>query len=46
MLRWGLPYIDQGAAAYERQYQQRRIGNLKSTAQNLGYQLIPIAATT
>lgn len=40
LLRWGQPYVDQGAAAYEKQYQQRRISNLKTTAQDLGYELI------
>jgi transposase len=45
MLRWGQPYIDQGAAACERQYQERRISSLKSTAQMLGYELTSKAAT-
>jgi transposase len=45
LLRWGQPYIDQGAAAYENQYRQRRIGSLKTTAEDLGYELIPKIAT-
>ena len=45
MLRWGQPYVDQGAAACELQYQERRISSLKSTAQILGCELTPKAAT-
>lgn len=40
-LRWGQPYVDQGAEAYEKQYQQRRIRSLLSAAQNLGFELTP-----
>jgi len=40
LLRWGQPYVDQGAEAYEKQYQQRRLSNLKTVAQDLGYELI------
>ena len=39
LLRWGQAYVDQGAEAYERRYQERRINGLKSTAQQLGYGL-------
>jgi transposase len=41
LLRWGQPYVDQGAANYEKQYRQRRLSNLKTAAQDLGYALIP-----
>jgi len=41
LLRWGQPYIDQGAQAYEKQYQERRIGNLKASADKLGFELTP-----
>jgi transposase len=41
MLRWGQPYVDQGAQAYEKQYQERRVNRLKSTAQELGFELTP-----
>jgi hypothetical protein len=44
LLRWGQPYIDQGAATYEKQYQERRISSLKATAQDLGYELTPKTA--
>jgi len=40
LLRRGQPYVDQGADAYEKQYQQRRLSNLKTVAQDLGYELI------
>jgi len=44
LLRWGQPYVDTGAAAYEKQYDQRRIKSLMAKAKQLGYQLAP--ATT
>ena len=43
LLRWGQPYVDEGAAAYEKRYQQRRVQRLVATAKDLGYQLTPIA---
>ena len=43
LLRWGQPYVDEGAEAYENRYRQQRIGRLKLTAKQLGYQLAPIA---
>jgi len=43
LLQWGQPYVDQGADAYEKQYRQGRLSNLKTTAQDLGYDLIPKA---
>ena len=44
LLRWGQPYVDTGAAAYEKQYQDRRIKALTSKAKQLGYQLTPVAS--
>ena len=44
LLRWGQPYIDEGAAAYENRYRQLRIGRLAATAKQLGYQLTPVSA--
>jgi transposase len=44
VLRWGQPYVDEGAAAYESRYQQARVQRLASTAKQLGYQLVPAAA--
>lgn len=42
LLRWGQPYVDEGADAYETRYRQQRIGRLRATAKQLGYQLAPI----
>jgi transposase len=44
LLRWGQPYVDEGAAAYENRYRQHRIGRLAATAKQLGYQLTPVTA--
>jgi hypothetical protein len=40
LLRWGQPYVDEGAEAYERRYQQFRITALKAKARELGYELV------
>jgi transposase len=39
LLRWGQPYVDEGAEAYEKRYQAARIQRLATTAASLGYQL-------
>lgn len=44
LLRWGQPYVDEGAEAFERRYQQVRIKNLAAKARQLGYQLMPATA--
>ena len=44
LLRWGQPYVDEGAAAFETRYRQHRIGRLAATAKELGYQLTPVPA--
>jgi transposase len=44
LLRWGKKYVDEGAEAYERRYQEARIRRLTATAKELGYQLTPFAA--
>ena len=44
LLRWGQPYVDEGAAAFENRYRQHRIGRLASTAKELGYQLTAVPA--
>jgi transposase len=41
LLRWGQPYVDEGAAAYEKRYQEARIKSLIAKAKDLGYQLTP-----
>ncbi|MGA2736517.1 MAG: IS110 family transposase [Bryobacteraceae bacterium] len=43
LLRWGQPYVDEGAEAYERRYQEARITALKANARELGYQLVASA---
>lgn len=44
LLRWGQPYVDEGAAAYEKRYHQARVQRLATTAKGLGYNLIPVEA--
>jgi transposase len=44
LLRWGQPYIDEGAEAYENRYLEQRIKNLSAKAKQLGYQLTPASA--
>jgi transposase len=44
LLRWGKPYADDGAEAYEKRYRERRLQSLESTAKDLGFQLTPIPA--
>lgn len=41
LLRWGQPYVDQGAEAYEKQYRERSFKGLQAKAKQLGYQLLP-----
>ena len=43
LLRWGQPYVDEGAEAYERRYQEDRLRALNAKAKELGYQLVPNA---
>jgi transposase len=43
LLRWGQPYVDEGAKAYERRYQRIRITALRAKAKDLGYELVPSA---
>jgi transposase len=42
MLRYGMKYVDKGAAFYELQHRQRQIKHLKSKAASLGYKVTPI----
>jgi transposase len=44
LLRWGQPYVDEGATAYENRYFQQRVQRLMTTAKELGYQLAPVNA--
>ena len=40
MLRYGMKYVDQGAAFYEAQHRKRQISYLKVKAATLGYRLV------
>ena len=42
-LRFGLTYLDQGAAAYEERYRIRVLTNLRRRTKTLGFALAPIA---
>jgi len=44
VLRWGQPYVDEGAAVYEHRYRQARITRLAATAKDLGYPLVSVEA--
>ena len=44
LLRWGQPYVDEGAEAYEQRYRQSRINSLKARAHEMGFELTPISA--
>jgi len=46
MLRWGQNYVDIGQEAYEQQYQAVRLRTLNSTADQLGYLLVPKTTAT
>ncbi len=41
LLRYGQAYVDEGAAAYDRRYQQARLARLGTIAAQLGFQLTP-----
>jgi transposase len=43
LLRWGQPYVDEGAQAYEKRYEEGRLKRITAIAMNLGYQLSPKA---
>jgi transposase len=40
LLRWGQPYVDEGAHAFEERYQAIRIAVLKTKARDLGFELV------
>ena len=44
MLRYGMKYVDQGAAFYEVQHRQLQIKHLKTKAAKLGFQLLQVPA--
>jgi len=40
LLRWGQPYVDEGADAFEKRYLDKRIRFLQAKVKELGYQLV------
>lgn len=40
LLRWGQPYIDEGAAAYEQRYKEQNFKSMASKAKRMGYRLV------
>jgi transposase len=44
MLRYGMKYVDQGAAFYQLRHRELQIKHLKSKAEKLGYRVTPIPA--
>jgi transposase len=44
MLRYGQDYVDEGAQAYEQRFQQRRLASMRTSAKQMGYELVPIRA--
>ena len=44
MLRYGMKYVDQGAALYELRHRELQIKRLKAKAEKLGYRVAPIPA--
>jgi transposase len=42
MLRYGMKYVDQGAAFYELRHRELQIKRLKAKAEKLGYRVTPI----
>jgi hypothetical protein len=44
MLRYGMKYVDKGAAFYQAQHRQLQIKHLKWKAATLGYQLTQVPA--
>jgi len=44
LLRWGQPYVDEGAESFEKRYTEQRLQRLRASANNLGYELTPQTA--
>ena len=43
LLRWGQPYVDEGAEAFEKRYEAARLASLKAKAKTFGYELVQSA---
>ena len=44
-MRWGQPYVDEGAEAFEKRYEATRLASLKAKAKTFGYELVQSAQT-
>jgi len=42
MLRHGMPYVDVSQHAYDQQYRERVVKNLKRNARTFGFTLVPL----
>ena len=42
MLRYGQDYVDEGEAAYEERFRERRVHGIEQAAKRLGYKLQPL----
>jgi transposase len=45
LLRWGQPYVDEGAKAYEDRYRELRVKALISKARQMGFTIAPASAS-
>lgn len=45
LLRWGQPYVDEGAAAYEQRYHDAQVKRIARSAKQLGYTLVAASAS-
>lgn len=41
LLRWGQAYVDEGAEAYEKRYQERRLNAIQAQAKQFGMAVVP-----
>ncbi|MBI3679496.1 MAG: hypothetical protein HY235_03785 [Acidobacteria bacterium] len=41
LIRWGQPYVDEGAEAYENRYRENRIRTMTAKAKEFGFRLVP-----
>lgn len=42
LLRWGQAYVDEGAEAYEKRHQQRKLATIQAQAKQYGMELVPV----
>jgi transposase len=46
LIRWGQPYVDEGAEAFEKRHKENSIRSLHAKAKGLGLQLVPTPSAT